>query len=164
MNAQAVTTSILLAADLRTERRIDVTHLNAGIMAASKQNLLEGTIRKRREHPLPARTRIRELSFLLGKIKPLDRERFPGSNGIRDDVLYALRDCRRGLVSRRLRERQRHVQCVDDVPKSVGLRNRNEADVEIDPDAPRGESRLHGHLDGLRITPLLPSIFWRVSI
>jgi hypothetical protein len=72
VHAQAVPTSILLAADLRTVRRIDMANVNACIMAASQQRLLEGTIGKRREHPLPACARIRELGLLLGKIQPLD--------------------------------------------------------------------------------------------
>jgi hypothetical protein len=72
VNAQAVPASILLATDLRTVRRSDMQNFNACIMAASQQRLLEGTIGKRREHPLPACARIRELRLLLGKIQPLD--------------------------------------------------------------------------------------------
>jgi hypothetical protein len=135
VHAQAVPASIFLATDFRTVRRIDMTQFDARIEAASREEPLERTIREGRQHPLPTWARVRELRLLLGKIQTLDRHGLADSTSVCHDVFHAVRDCSHRLMRRRIPKSQRHVEDIGNIPETIGLRDRNEANVEIDADA-----------------------------
>jgi hypothetical protein len=93
MPAQAVPASVFLRADFRAVGGAHFDHFDPGIVRASADGLGEAGVRKRRQHPLPAGRRVRQLRFLFGEVEKLDRDRLLRLARGRDNL------CNRRLIA-----------------------------------------------------------------